>query len=84
MRSTDIIKTPIGNLSALSLRRKIEYMQSNIDSGRAKAFYSELLIVIRKELDEKESILQKLYHEYEPLVTNEVNIALIKSDLTAY
>lgn len=59
-------------------------MQSNIDSGRAKAFYSELLIVIRKELDEKESILQKLYHEYEPLVTNEVNIALIKSDLTAY
>jgi hypothetical protein len=63
------------------LRRKIESTQSDIDGGRAKAFYSELLIEMRTELDDKELMFQKFNHKYEPLVIDEVNMTLIKSDL---
>jgi site-specific DNA recombinase len=48
------------------LRNRIQGMQTDIDTGRSKLFYSELLEEMRAELQEKESEHSKKVSGYQP------------------
>jgi len=56
-------------------------MQTDIDSGRAKSFYNELLDEMRLELKGKEAEHAEASNGYQPLNLDEANAALIQCEL---
>lgn len=63
------------------LRNKVQTMQVDIDSGSAKAFYSDLIIDMKAELSEKESEHATVSNGYQPLHTESTELQLIHHDM---
>lgn len=63
------------------LKSKIQSMQIDIDAGRAKSFYSELLEELKSELEEKESEHAVAKNGYKPISMESAGLQIIQPEM---